>query len=406
MLTESQLNEIITYQDAFFLSKNLGLEREKLLEITLYNNFVILITGIRRSGKSTLMLQLMKENRENSLFLNFEDPRLAGFEMRDFTRLDTILKDREIKNLFFDEIQVLEGWELYVRQKLDEGYKVVVTGSNASLMSRELGTKLTGRNLPYELFPFSYSEFLKFKNLESGSSSTNQYLKDGGFPEYLITENGLVLQRLLADILNRDIAVRYGVRDVNSLFQLTVYLISNIGKPVSATKLKDLFGLKSVSAITDYFSHLENTYLVHFLPKFSYSLKTQIRNPKKVYAVDLGLFTHNSIVFSDEKGRRLENAVYLHLRRSFQEIYYFREKKECDFVVLERGQVKELIQVCYELTPDNLDRETEGLDEAMVFFDASESKIITFNQRDRFEKDGRTITILPFHEFAMEEKED
>lgn len=401
MLSDSQLLEIIAYQNDYFLNKNPGLQREKLQGIQLYENFVLLITGVRRAGKSTLLLQLMKENQENSLFLNFEDPRLAGFELSDFQKLDKIIKNKKVKNLFFDEIQIFEGWEMYVRQKLDEGFKVAVTGSNASLMSREMGTKLTGRNLPYELFPFSYSEFLEFKNLENNSKSAHNYLYDGGFPEFLNLENGLVLQRLLVDVLNRDIAVRYGVRDVNSLHQLAVYLISNIGKPVSATKLKDLFGLKSVSAITDYFSHLLNTYLVQFLPKFSYSLKTQIRNPKKVYVIDLGLFTHTSIVFADELGRRLENTVYLHLRRKYQEIYYFSEKKECDFVAIQQGKPMEILQVCYDIHTDNMKRELDGLVDALKYFEEDKGKIITFNQKDIFEVEGKTIELVPLNEFLM-----
>lgn len=401
MLTDNQLLEIVDYQNDYFLNKNSGLQREKLQEIQLYENFVLLITGVRRAGKSTLLPQLMKENQGNSLFLNFEDPRLAGFELSDFQKLDKIIKNKKVKNLFFDEIQIFEGWEMYVRQKLDEGFKVAVTGSNASLMSREMGTKLTGRNLPYELFPFSYTEFLQYKNAENNSESAHKYLYDGGFPEFLNLENGLVLQRLLVDVLNRDIAVRYGIRDVNSLHQLAVYLISNIGKSVSATKLKDLFGLKSVSAITDYFSHLENTYLVQFLPKFSYSLKTQIRNPKKVYAIDLGLFTHNSIVFTDEPGRRLENTVYLHLRRKYQEIYYFSEKKECDFVAIKQGKPAEIVQVCYNIHTDNMKREFDGLVEALKFFDEEKGKIVTFDQRDFFEVEGKTIELIPLHEFLV-----
>lgn len=401
MLSREQILEVVNYQKEIFLDRNLGLEREKISEITLYENFVILITGVRRAGKSTLMLQLMKQEKENSLILNFEDPRLSGFEMSDFQKLDHIIKEGNNKNLFFDEIQILKGWELYVRQKLDEGYKVVVTGSNASLLSREMGTKLTGRNLTYELFPFSYKEFLNFRKIENNSESLDNYIKDGGFPEFLNLQNGLVLQRLLIDVLNRDIAVRYGVRDINSLHQLTIFLISNIGKIVSANKLKNLFGLKSVGTITDYFSHLENTYLLQFVPKFSFSIKTQIRNPKKVYAIDLGLFTHNSIVFTDELGRRLENTVYLHLRRKYKEIYYFNEKKECDFIAIEKGKPAEILQVCYEINSDNMKREFEGLLDALQFFNQEKGKIITFNQKDIFEKDGKIIELIPANEFLM-----
>src|SRR5690606_13879746 len=171
----------------------------------------------------------------------------------------------------------------------------------------------------------------------SRRSSDLAYLKDGGFPDFLKLRDPVVLRQLLDDILLRDIAVRYGIRDTASLRRLAVYLISNIGKPVSATKLKSLFGIKATSTLLEYFSYLEDAYLVQFLPKFSYSLQAQIRNPKKVYTIDLGLFTQNSITFTEEEGRRLENLVFLHYRAQGKELFYFSEKKECDFIVLEKG---------------------------------------------------------------------
>jgi predicted AAA+ superfamily ATPase len=344
----------------------------------------------------------LKEKFSNAFYLHFEDPRLAGFENDDFNRLSNEIVKRNPSVLFFDEIQLLENWELFVRQKLDEGYKVVITGSNATLLSKELGTKLTGRHLSVELFPFSYTEFLGLRKLKDTEKSVLEYLRKGGFPEYLKTENGFVLNQLLEDILYRDIAVRYAVRDVKSLKQLAVYLLSNIAKPVSASNLTKLFAIKSVSALLDYFGFLENAYIVQFLPMFSYSLKKQIRNPRKVYSIDLGLFTENSIVFSDENGRRIENAVYLHLRTEHRELYYFHEKMECDFVVFKKGKPKELIQVCYDLTADNLERETSGLLAAMDYFNMPLGKIVTLNQKDSFKKDGKKIDVVPLNEFLME----
>jgi predicted AAA+ superfamily ATPase len=319
MLLQSQLAEVADAQAENFQNKNVGWQRELLPKLKLPNNFALIITGIRRCGKSTLLFQLLREKFSNAFYLHFEDPRLAGFENDDFNRLSNEIVKRNPSVLFFDEIQLLENWELFVRHKLDEGYKVVITGSNATLLSKELGTKLTGRHLSVELFPFSYTEFLGFRKLKDTEKSVLEYLRKGGFPEYLKTENGFVLNQLLEDILYRDIAVRYAVRDVKSLKQLAVYLLSNIAKPVSASNLTKLFAIKSVSALLDYFGFLENAYIVQFLPMFSYSLKKQIRNPRKVYSIDLGLFTENSIVFSDENGRRIENAVYLHLRTAHTE---------------------------------------------------------------------------------------
>lgn len=402
MLLQSQLAEVADAQAENFQNKNVGWQRELLPKLKLPNNFALIITGIRRCGKSTLLFQLLREKFSNAFYLHFEDPRLAGFENDDFNRLSNEIVKRNPSVLFFDEIQLLENWELFVRHKLDEGYKVVITGSNATLLSKELGTKLTGRHLSVELFPFSYTEFLGFRKLKDTEKSVLEYLRKGGFPEYLKTENGFVLNQLLEDILYRDIAVRYAVRDVKSLKQLAVYLLSNIAKPVSASNLTKLFAIKSVSALLDYFGFLENAYIVQFLPMFSYSLKKQIRNPRKVYSIDLGLFTENSIVFSDENGRRIENAVYLHLRTAHRELYYFHEKKECDFVVFEKGKPKELIQVCYDLTADNLERETSGLLAAMDYFNMSLGKIVTLNQKDSFKKDGKKIDVVPLNEFLME----
>lgn len=402
MLLQTQIAEVADTQSENFLRKNLGWERELLHNLEVLNNFALIVTGVRRCGKSTLLFQLLNEKFDRAFYLNFEDSRLAGFDNDDFKRLNIEIAKRKPQVLFFDEIQMLKNWEMFVRQKLDEGYKVAITGSNATLLSTELGTKLTGRHLSVELFPFSYTEFLGLKKLKNTDKSVIEYLKRGGFPEYLKTGNGFVLNQLLEDILYRDIAIRYGVRDVKSLKQLTVYLLSNIGKPVSATNLKTLFGIKSVSALLDYFYYLESAYLVQFLPMFSYSLKKQIRNPKKVYAIDLGLFTENSIVFSDENGRRLENSVYLHLRRKYKELYYFQEKKECDFVVFEKGKPKELIQACYELTPENVERETNGLYTAMEHFKMTTGKIVTLNLKDSFTKAGKKIEVVALKEFLSQ----
>jgi predicted AAA+ superfamily ATPase len=401
LIAQNQIAEVLIAQNIAWKAKDSGVSREILPSLKLLPNFALIITGIRRCGKSTLLLQLMKERTSDALFLNFEDPRLAGFEVDDFRRLDAVIQQQQAKVLFFDEIQMLPGWEFYVRQKLDEGFQIVVTGSNATLLSKELGTKLTGRHLSVELFPFSYAEFLALQNLTDSPKASERYLKDGGFPDFLKTSEAAILQQLLDDILLRDIAVRYGLRDVASLRQLAVYLISNIGKPVSATKLSKLFGISAVSTILEYFSHLEDAYLLQFVPKFSYSLQTQIRNPKKVYAIDLGLFTCNSIVFSEESGRRLENCVYLHYRRQGMEIFYYNEKKECDFIVMERGRIHAVVQVCFDLNADKLQREMDGLMDAMHFFNVSEGLIVTMHQTDLYNVKGKQVKVIPLNTLLL-----
>jgi len=395
MITQQLLAEVLDSQNENWLNKDQGVIREKLDEIKIHPGFACIITGVRRCGKSTLMRQLLSKVSENSLFLNFEDPRLTAFENDDFRRLDNELNSRKIKNLFLDEVQMLDNWELYVRQKLDEDFKVVVTGSNASLLSRELGTKLTGRHQSFELFPFSMNEYLTFKKKKISQQTMADYMEEGGFPDFLKFKDASILQHLLNDILMRDIAVRYGVRDSVSLQRLAVYLISNIGRSVSANNLSKLFQIKATSTLLEYFSFLEDAYLVQFVSKFSYSQKVQIRNPKKVYSIDLGLFSHNTTNFTENSGWRLENLVYLHYRRIGREIYYFSEKRECDFVIFNNGKIEEVVQVCYEINQDNLKREIDGLKEAMDFFGLKKGSIVTFNQEDSFDMDGSEINLKP-----------
>ena len=299
---------------------------------------------------------------------------------------------------------MVDAWEKYVNQLLREGYRVFITGSNASMLSVELGTHLTGRHLSMELFPFSYAEFLRFKNLADGKEAVMAYLKTGGIPEYVKTGMPLVLSALVDDILMRDIAVRHAVRDVDSLRQLAVFLITNIGNPIAANKLVGMFGIKSPSTFLEYFSFLKDAYLFDFVPLFNHSLKVQARNPKKVYVMDMGLYTENSIATTENMGRRLENLVFLHLRRHYDAIYYYREKGECDFLAFQKNALKEAVQVCLEVTDENFDREYNGLLEAMRHLGLQEGTIVTLNQEDQFERDGFVVRMIPVHTYLSSTK--
>lgn len=399
MILKSQLQEIAEAQKQNLLKLNSGLKRHQLDAIPELTSHALIISGIRRCGKSTLLQQLLKGKNPDAFYLNFEDPRLVELELNDFTRLDEIIDEKQTNVLFFDEIQVVEAWERYVRKKLDEEFKVVITGSNASLLSSELGTKLTGRHITKELFPFSWNEFCEFRSVDFSEETLKSYLKTGGFPEYVKTEDDDILHQLFEDILVRDIAVRYGVRDVKTLQRLALYLVSNVGNLVTGNKLRSLFGIGATSTVMEYFSYLEQTWLMHFIPKFSYSVRKQSINPRKVYAIDTGLINVNSKSFSDDCGRILENLVFLHLRRNFNEIYYFSEKGECDFVVFEKGKIREIVQVCAGLNQDNLDRELNGLFEALEFFDLTEGTIVTLDQTDRFERNNLHAKVIPCHEY-------
>lgn len=402
MYRQEQIATVVDSQKERFLKKGQSLDREALVEVPVLESFATIISGIRRCGKSTLLHQLIRKEYPDAFFLNFEDIRLSGFEVDDFTRLHSEIVQRGIRVLCFDEIQLVKNWEMFIHQLLREGFQVFVTGSNASLLSRELGTHLTGRYLSMELFPFSYNEFVSFKGLEKNPESVEAYLVSGGMPEFVKSGEGMVLSRLIDDILIRDISVRQSIRDVEILRQLTVYLLTNIGNLVAATKLTGMYGVKSATTFLEYFSFLRDAYLVEFVPQFSYSLKAQARNPKKVYSMDLGFVTEVATLFTENLGRRFENLIYLHLRRKYSEIYFYKDKGECDFVVQNRGKVEKLVQACYQIDDMNFQREYSGLVEALKFFELTEGIIVTLNQKDVFEKDGLTVKLIPAHEFLAE----
>lgn len=399
MIRQEEIAVVIDAQRDSFFKQDSGFTRDALSEIPIVDSFATIITGIRRCGKSTLLLQLLRRDYQDAIYLNFDDIRLSNFETGDFTRLHREVEKRTTKVLFFDEIQIVEGWEKYINQLLKEGYKVFITGSNASMLSIELGTHLTGRHLSMELFPFSYSEFIRFKELNDGELAIVNYLKAGGVPEYVKSGIPVVLNTLVDDILMRDIAVRHSIRDIVSLRQLTAYLITNIGNLVSANKLVGMFDIKSPATFLEYFSFLKDAYLLEFIPMFSHSLKVQARNPKKVYVMDMGLYTENSVSTSDNMGRRLENLIFLHLRRKYKHVFYYKDRGECDFVAMEKNTVKEAVQVCLTVNDENFDREYNGLLEAMQNLGLKEGSIITLNQSDIFEKDGMTIKMVPAHEY-------
>lgn len=401
MIQKDFLKEIIRQKEINLHAKEEGMIRDSLCTLPDIDNYALIVSGVRRCGKSTLLHQLLKKKHTESLYINFDDPRLYDFEISDFQKLDQLITEAGNRVLMFDEIQIIKGWERYVRQKLDENFKVFVTGSNASLLSKELGTSLTGRHITSELFPFSFKEFCRFKDIEPNEHATKEYMQLGGFPEYLKNPIEEILANLLDDILIRDIAVRYGIKDIRGLKRLTVFLLSNIGNLTSANKLREPAGINSTTTILEYLSHLEQSYLVSLVPMFDYSLKKQTINPKKIYAIDMGLVTSNVNRIKGDEGHKLENMVYNTLRLRYKDIYYHRRDNECDFITLEKGAITQAIQVCMELNADNQSREFDGLIDALKFYKLTEGYIITLNQEDVFQIENLKIKVIPYHKWQL-----
>ena len=394
MLLKSTIADALLEQKKWLSKKHAGLERDVLNSIKLNPLMVLVITGIRRCGKSTLMHQLASQTGEDFNFFNFEDPRIFGFEAEDLNRLNQVF-NQDLNYYFFDEIQNVPQWEIFVRNLHDQEKIICITGSNAALLSKELGTRLTGRNLQLELYPFAFSEYIRFQKYQPDSKSLLNYLQQGGFPDYLKLKNKEVLQQLLKDVIYRDIVVRHGIRNDHAIMEIALFLISNVGKMYSLNGLKKSFNIGSASTVSDYLQWLEDSYLLFSLPRFSYSLKSSAVNAKKVYTIDPGFAQANSLSYSKDCGRLFENIIFLELKRRKYDLHYFRENGECDFVLSKNRSVTGLIQVSVKVTDENKDREVKGLLEAMSFFDLNKGIILTIDQEDVLRQDNKTIELIP-----------
>ncbi len=399
MVLTSELRDVVLAQKHELEGFDYGIPRNLLGTLgPATPRFARIFIGIRRCGKSTLMQQLRKKNGGGNYF-NFEDPRISGFQTEDFQKLLAALQNAygTDSTYYFDEIQVIDKWEWFVRQLLDSNKSIVITGSNASLFGQKTGTKLTGRHLDTEIFPFDYKEWLAFFKEETGSRSCWRYLENGGFPEYLKTDRAEVLQRLFDDIITRDIIARKNIRNSIQLRELAKVLISNIGKEFSYHSLKKTLEIPAVQTVIDYVSFLQDSFLLFVIQKFDYSYRKRLIGPKKIYAIDTGLVKNLSTAFSKDHGRLLENAVYLELRKRHGQdaVFFYKGIKECDFVIKESDALKQAIQVTYSLESDNMKRELDGLLEALEKFKLSNGLVITHDQEDSLTMRGKKIAIKP-----------
>ena len=352
----------------------------------------LVLTGVRRSGKSILQAQLIRAN-PGAFYLNIEDTRLFGLGPPDFpTLLDVIEELATGKTIFLDEIQELPEWQRLVRSLMDRGHAVCVTGSNASLLGRELGAKLTGRHRSFEVFPFSYSEYLAYTAGQKGPDTLGGYLDHGGFPGYLHKRDPHVLQELLRDIVQRDIAQRHHLREARHVMNLALFLLANTGQPLSLQGLTKALAIPTVGQTSRYVEFLQDAYLLFAVPKFSTSFKQRVVAPNKYYAIDNGLRRVNSPNFTPDVGHRLENAVFLSLRQRGLKPCYAGEKDrwECDFVTDELA-----VQVCAQLTPFNREREFEGLRRACALPGKRRGLVVTMDQKDALNMDGMRVEVVP-----------
>lgn len=381
----------------------------------------IVISGMRRAGKSTLLAQIARKHYPDQYYyFNFEDERLLDFQKEDFNNLFEVLIEifGEKKVFFLDEIQNVMHWEVFVRRLIDQGCKFFITGSNASLLSKELGTRLTGRSVVMELYPLSFREFLSFKEVVVAANALNltaqrakikryfqKYLKEGGIAEYHKFSNDVILKGIYDDILYRDIVARHEIKDVKALRELGLYYLTNVGSLFSYNNLKKILKLGSENTVKSYTDFLQDSYLMFTLPRFSFSLKQQFLATKKIYCVDNGIISAIAFQFSKNRGKYLENAVFIELKRRGGEIFYYHTKagREVDFIIKKGLKKFTLIQVTESLNDPKVRlREIAGLSEAMKELKLKQGLILTEEEHERIKIKEGVIEVKPIYEWLLE----
>ncbi|MHB1709640.1 MAG: ATP-binding protein [Thermoplasmataceae archaeon] len=403
-LTEIERSDHIVPRDAF----DLGLS---------YNGTsAFVIKGIRRCGKSTMLKQIIRSRfRDSFFYFNFDDERISGFTVEDFQILMETFVELfgDNKNVFFDEIQNVRGWELFINRLLREGYMVFITGSNSNLLSMELGTHLTGRHVDMELYPFSFLEFLRARNIDfSGDDYStqrkgkatrlfNEYFSSGGMPESVVSGNSTVLIQLINDIIQKDVMNRHNIRKFPEIRDILRFLMSNVSNEITYRSISRNLAVKSENTVKKYIEYLQETYLIFEVRRFDRKLKRAGRNPRKVYCVDNGIILRNIPDFNKNNGALLENIVAIHLKRTGREFYYYRHESnaEVDFVL---PVDRELIQVSYELNDQNMDREIRGLERASGEIDANRLLILTMDQEREISRNGLKIEVKPVWRWLVE----
>jgi predicted AAA+ superfamily ATPase len=421
MIGKEQIKQILVDQRAAILNKHFGIERNILAEIKekIKLPHVIVLTGLRRVGKSTLLRQIIKEYYAdtNFYYINFEDERLFNFKADNFNVLYETLVELfgENKIFFIDEIQNIDHFENFVRRFYDAGFKFIITGSNANLLSKELGTKLTGRYIDLIVNPFSFDEYLNidrefnytkemlYKTEERAKLKRlfGKYLISGGMPEFLIYKDPEILSRIYEDIVIKDIAVRYKVENLYEMRELYQYLITNFANRFSFNGLKQIVGLGSITTIKNYILFLTETFFISLVNKFDFSLKKQIVNEKKVYVADNGFIPVLSVNLNKDRGWLLENFVFNILKKR-NRIFYFSGKNECDFVIQNDKKITNVIQVTNELSDNNKQRELQGLLEAMEYFNLKNGLILTSDQETNISLDKKNILVKPVWKWILE----
>ncbi len=399
-----------------WLNKNSHLIVSRSSLLNQQKDLCLALTGVRRSGKSSMTVQLALGRLEETFFFNFEDP--IFFPGASVEVLDQLLSlyEEEMgkmpKLVILDEIQNVQGWERWVRKAIDLGhYQIVVTGSSSHLLSSEIATAISGRVIEQTIWPLSFSEYLTFLGKTPSAKGSwlralENYLRWGGFPKVILTpdENDriILLKQYLSDIVLRDVVARHSIKNQQALHQVVSFYLTGLSCLHSYNSLRKAFeiSIELASTLTGY---LTQAFLAFEMTRYHPNLKVQARDPKKIYVIDTGLRTVSLQSDREDWGRLAENAVYLELRRRGKQAFYYKQTQEVDFVITELGKPIDAIQVCYSDLEDQetRNREINALLECLQALELPSGKILTLSLEDVLLKEGKAIHLIPLYQWLF-----
>ena len=425
MISKELLKEIIISNEEFITRQVKKIIKREGISFPEILNKAVILYGVRRSGKTYILYDLFKRYKNKALYIDFEDERLSDFETKDFQLLkETFLElkphliGKELVFLF-DEIQNIEGWEKYCRRIVErENIKVFVTGSSSRIMPMEIHTSLRGRAWGIEITPFSFREYLYLKGMNTkdeniiyGSKKAlvkkyfSEYIKWGGFPEVLLLKSELEKRKVIKEYLEamffKDLVERFNITNIHLLKVLTEKLFSSFSTKFSLTAFYKQYKEKlpfSKDTLFSYYNYFLESMLIFEIRKFSESSYKRLRNPAKIYLADTGICKK---VTSADLGRILENVVFWGLRKNREEIFYFNENRECDFIVKDNQGKLFSYQVTLELKEDNREREIAGLTEACKRLKITKGTIFTYDEEDSVVVEGIGIEIIPVWKWLL-----
>lgn len=389
----------------------------------LESDLIKVITGPRRAGKSVFAFMLLKESP--FMYFNFDD---ESIRLRNEFNTDELIKSLhevygQSKIVLFDEIQNLPQWELFVNRLQRQGYNLIITGSNSKLLSKELSTALTGRHIPIEILPFNFREFLSAQHFDFKEEFlqipqkkgellrlAEEYLLTGGFPEIVTKDLELkeYLRTLFDSIILNDVVQRYRVKYTSEISNIGTFLVNNFASLLSFRKIQNALSLRSITTTKKYINYLEESYIFFELSQFSTKAIERMKSPRKMYIVDNGYITAKSVRTSFDRGKLLENLVFIELVKQKKEpnsdFFYYKTRngREVDFVIRENLHISELIQVSYDTSNiETTQREIKSLIEAQEELNAQELEVITWDEEKEIEKNGKTITFKPILKWLL-----